>query len=368
MLFITVREGLRGLLFRNGRLVDLLTPGKHRMWNPLVDHDVDFVSVAAGVVEVTPDLDIERVLSPRDGYVLDVPSDHAGLVTRDGRPFAVLRPGRWVLWQVAAVHEAEVVDLTGLDTEIPERFRALVPNGLLFDVCVHAHERGLLYVDGAFERVLAPGRHGFSPWNRRIRVDRVDMRERELQVVGQELVTRDKAALRLNLLARFRVTDPVAATQAVEDLRDALYAEVQLAARTAVAGVTLDALLAERESIASGLQDSVQARAKAWGVQIARVDVKDVVLPGEMKALMNRVIEAEKRAAAQVIMRREEVAATRSLANTARLLESNPVLLRLKEIEAYKDIVERIPNLTVVVGGEDLQGKLRLALNPSGDA
>jgi hypothetical protein len=77
------------------------------------------------------------------------------------------------------------------------------------------------------------------------------------------------------------------------------------------------------------------------------------------------VIEAEKRAAAQVILRREEVAATRSLANTARLLESNPVLLRLEELETLEDIVERIPQLTVVLGGDELPKHLRIGLGPS---
>lgn len=367
MLNITVREGLRALLFQNGRLIELLRPGLHRRYNPFVAHDVQYLAVASGVVEVTPELDLEHVLDPSEAHVIDVPADHAALVTRDGRPFCVLKPGRWVLWQVAANHEAEIVDLTGLDTEIPQAFRALVPEGMLFDVWIHAHERGLLFVDGALQRVLGPGRHGFSPWNRRVRVDRVDMREREIQITGQELVTADKAALRLNLLARFRVVDPETSALAVESLNDALYAEVQLAARNAAAGVTLDRLLAEREAIATALCQAVATRATDWGVKIARVDIKDVVLPGEMKALMNQVIEAEKRAAAQVILRREEVAATRSMANTARLLEANPVLLRLKEIETWKEIVERIDNLTVVVGPEDLKGQLRLAMNPGAE-
>ena len=104
----------------------------------------------------------------------------------------------------------------------------------------------------------------------------------------------------------------------------------------------------------------VTERVLAWGVHVARLDIKDVVLPGDMKVLLNQVIEAEKRAAAQNILRREETAATRSLANTAKLLEANPVLLRLKELELYKELAERIPNLSVIVSPSDVQRQLQL--------
>jgi hypothetical protein len=95
-------------------------------------------------------------------------------------------------------------------------------------------------------------------------------------------------------------------------------------------------------------------------VEIRRLEIKDVVLPGEMKTLLNQVIEADKRAAAQNILRREEVAATRQLANTARLLENNPVLRRLKEMEAVKEIADRIDKLTVIMAPADLHAQLRL--------
>jgi regulator of protease activity HflC (stomatin/prohibitin superfamily) len=90
-------------------------------------------------------------------------------------------------------------------------------------------------------------------------------------------------------------------------------------------------------------------------VRVERVGVKDVVLPGEMKTLLNRVIEAEKEAAANVILRREETAATRSLANTAKVMAEHPVLLRLKELEALKDIAERIDEVRLVVGSDGLK-------------
>jgi len=108
------------------------------------------------------------------------------------------------------------------------------------------------------------------------------------------------------------------------------------------------------------MAESIRSRAEGWGVELLKLDLKDVVLPGEMKTLLNRVIEAETKASANAITRREEVAATRSLANTAKMMEGSPVLLRLKELEAWKEIAERIPNLTVVLGGEQLMQRVPL--------
>lgn len=365
MLFtFTIEEGQRALLFHNGRLVEFLGPGKHRRFGLARNWRVQILRIADGVVPITPQLDFGHLVPAAEGTVIEVAPDHIALVTQDGRPFRILRPGKYLLWQVGALMETEVVDLVPLETSIPTTFRHLAGADILFEVWVHAHMRGLLFVDGELARVLEPGRHAFSPWNRQLRVEQLELREKELQVTGQELVTCSKVSLRLNLLLEYRFVDPVSMVQQIDSLGDALYAEMQIAARNVVAGVTVDELLEQRAVLSGTLVESVQARATTWGIQIARLDIKDVVLPGEMKTLLNQVIEAEKRAAAQVILRREEVAATRSLANTARLLESNPVLLRLKELEALKDVVERIPHMTLVLGGDQLTKHLRLGVGP----
>lgn len=159
---------------------------------------------------------------------------------------------------------------------------------------------------------------------------------------------------------RYRVVDPETLVAKLGSLRDAMYAETQLAVRHLVAGVTVDRLLEERAAHATEMIERVRTRARSWGVEVLSLDIKDLVLPGDMRTLLNQVIEAEKRAAARVSLRREEVAATRSLANTAKILESNPVLLKLKELETFKDLAERIPKLTVVVGAEQLVSWLRI--------
>ena len=150
--------------------------------------------------------------------------------------------------------------------------------------------------------------------------------------------------------------------RAVSNVHDAVYLMVQLAARDYVAGVTLDQLLEGRDEMTRFLEERTVSQAHAIGVRVERVGVKDVVLPGEMMALLNRVIEAEKEAAANVILRREETAATRSLANTARMMAEQPALMRLKELESLKDIATQIGEVRIVVGSDGLDKLLPAAL------
>ena len=119
--------------------------------------------------------------------------------------------------------------------------------------------------------------------------------------------------------------------------------------RDAVANRTLDELLNARGEIDPELPQAVQAMGAFadFGVEIASVGLKDVILPGEMREILNRVVEAEKQAQANLIRRREETAATRSLLNTSRLMENNPLLLRMKELETLEKLTEKVGRLDV---------------------
>ena len=173
-------------------------------------------------------------------------------------------------------------------------------------------------------------------------------------------MTADKVSLRINIIVRFQVTDPVRATEGTQSVREALYSEAQMTARRHVAGVTVDDLLEKRQAARAAMLSELSDRGEALGVSIAGIDLKDVILPGEMKAIFNQVIAAQKRAAANVITRREETAATRSLANTARMLENNPTLLKLKELEVLKDMASQVGELTVVATPDQLLQRMGL--------
>ncbi len=209
---------------------------------------------------------------------------------------------------------------------------------------------GLLIVDGALVETLTPGLHVYWKFNRSVKVEQVDLRVQALEVSGQEILTKDKVSLRVNLSASYQITDPVKARSNLTDFADHLYRELQFALRQAIGARTLDVLLGNKDALDQEIHAAVRAKVGEDGIDVRSVGVKDVILPGEMKNILNQVVEAEKAAQANVIKRREETAATRSLLNTARLMDDNPTLLRLKELEVLEKVTEKVDKLTVFGG------------------
>jgi regulator of protease activity HflC (stomatin/prohibitin superfamily) len=214
----------------------------------------------------------------------------------------------------------------------------------------------LLIVDGEFAKVLEPGLHAFWKFQRALQIESVDRRVQAMEVTGQEILTRDKVSLRVNLTALWQVLDAVKARGAFTSFTELVYKELQFALRETVGARTLDELLGDKGMLDREIGDAVRAKVEEQGFAIRSVGVKDVILPGEMKTILNQVVEAEKIAQANLIKRREETAATRSLLNTARLMDDTPTLLRLKELETLEKVTEKIDKLTVFGG---LEGVLK---------
>lgn len=360
---IRVKLNERVVLFKDGLPVAALGPGRYRVWSLRLteqrfDTSVLLFSALPEVRAKLPSAWFREVV---------IGSGERGVLFKDGVPVAFLRPGVHRYWTVDASVQLSVFDVTQPLPEMSAELERLIPSNEYIDVTVLAYQMGLRYEQGRFVSVLPPGR--YKLWTHpgaKAEIGVVDMRRQEVTIAGQELMTRDKVTLRLTLTAEYAVSDPVVVATKVQNLRDSVYTAAQLAAREYVAGVTLDQLLEGRDEMTRFMERRVTACTTALGVKIEHVGVKDVVLPGEMKALFNRVIEAEKEAAANVILRREETAATRSLANTAKVMEANPVLLRLKELEAMKEIAQHIQEVKVVVGADGLQSLLPAQLLTNG--
>ena len=215
---------------------------------------------------------------------------------------------------------------------------------------VEAFEKGLRFRDGRFVEVLEPGRYRVARIFAKEEIRKVDLRLRTMILPGQEMLTLDKVTLRVTMLAKMRVADPVVALLKVDDFVAQLYGDVQLALRDAVGAVELEAAIGQKGRLGEQVVMAVKEKALAYGVELVDAGVRDVILPGEMKAILNQVMEAKKKAEAALIMRREEVAATRSLANTAELLAKSPVMMKLKELEALEKVAAR--GATIVVAPE----------------
>jgi regulator of protease activity HflC (stomatin/prohibitin superfamily) len=363
---VVIGDGERGLVYRNRQFAGVLAPGVHRWFDPLkrvevVVHDIGKAEYAGKDVDR-----LVAVLGARlaETFVLaDLATDEVGLVLKDDRREDVLAPGtRKLYWKglvSVRVQSVSLADGLDVDAAVVKRLRQL---GMLERVAVSLivpeETAGLLFVDGKLVRTLGPGAYAFWNFQKNVAVEMIELRVQSMEVSGQELLTRDKVSLRVNLAASIRITDPVAARTRVAKHGDYVYRELQYGLRKAVSAKSLDELLGDKASLDADIFGYVRGRVTDLGIEVLGVGIKDVILPGEMKEILNSVVQAEKAAQANVIRRREEANATRSLLNTAKLVEGSPVLMRLKELEALEKVTEKIDKLTVFGGLEGVLQQL----------
>jgi regulator of protease activity HflC (stomatin/prohibitin superfamily) len=208
-----------------------------------------------------------------------------------------------------------------------------------------------MFVDGRFEKVLQSGVYYWWKNAITLHISKVDKRQQQLEINGQEILTKDKAALRINAWAQYKVVDIQKAVLDNKEYDMQLYVAFQLSLREYIGGFTFDELLEKKDSIAAFVLQQVQSNAAALGVSVAGFGIRDIILPGDVKEIMNQVLVAEKKAQANSIMRREETASTRSLLNTARLMEDNAMLWKLKEMEYIEKIADKVNNISVSGNG-----------------
>jgi regulator of protease activity HflC (stomatin/prohibitin superfamily) len=362
---VTVKDGERALLTRNGRLERVLAPGRYNLFDPLHQLKAELFSVVqtelsaerfAVIKAARPDLAAELF------EAVETRANEIAIVSLDGRPVHLMTPWQTrVYWKVATAVDVERIDVAE-DLRVTARHLAMVqPNraGVITEAVVENHEAGLLTVEGRLIERLAPGRHAFWIAGRKIEVKRLDLRPQAVEITAQEMLTKDRIALRVTLTAFRRIVDPEHVVAVVPDVDAWLYRLVQFAIREAVAGRTLDEVLSAKSALDAELRGYVRERVAESGVQVTELGVKDVILPGEIRELVNKVVEAERLAKANLIRRQEETAATRSLLNTAKLMEENPLLLRLKELESLERLVEKVGRIDLHAGnGEGLDALL----------
>ncbi len=359
-----VRKHERALLFRDGDFVKFLEPGVHRFVTVLHTYTVERFDITVPVfghrlqdflIEKYP-RQVERMFD-----VVATDENEIAVVYHDGRVTLIMAPATRHLFAKGVhkirVERIDIVETLDVDLRLAKRLMAgndamlqAIADKAIYSRVVPEGHIGLLYVDGELTRSLAPGFHAFYAVERGVSVDLYDTRVQTLEVSGQEILTKDKVSLRINLTATYQLTDVEKAVRATKDPLDHLYKEVQFGLRGAVGTRTLDALLEDKVAIDTSVADHLKEHFEAIGITVKSVGVKDIILPGDMKDLLGKVVEAEKAAQANVIRRREETNATRSLLNTAKVMETNAVALRLKELETLEKITEKIGNISVYGG------------------
>lgn len=359
MLTKKIRKYEVGLHFRDGEFRGLLDAGRHWFFDPLGKVQVDVATQRSPWLSHEKlDVIVKSGALKDRAVVLDLKDNQRALVWIDGRFSHILPPGLYAYWTafrdvVVQVVEADAQNIRFQHKDYQVIVRSAMADRVLDAVAVEQGQVGVLFQDGNYVETLPPGKYAFWKNVAKVALVPVDLRETMLDIGGQEIMTADKVTLRLNAVVTFRVTDAHKALSTTDDVRQALYRESQLALRAIVGSRELDQFLADKDAVAKELEVTVRQRVMSLGLEVVSLGIRDVILPGEMKDLMNKVTEAKKAAEANLIARREETAAMRSQANTAKLLEGNPTLMRLRELEVLEKVAAN-SKLNVMLGEKGL--------------
>lgn len=354
---ILVGDTERVLLIRKRRFADILGPGECWIFTlgrqiELERFDTKDLVFASGRSDYL--VKEQPALVARWFTAVETGDSEVAVVYLDGKLSRVIGPAKRVLfWKAAVDVTFERIDVRA-EPEAPARLLAslarLGRESLVTFAIVDEGKRGLVYIDGRLVRELEAGTYGF--WNALAapRIELLEMRRQTVDITGQEILTRDKVTVRVNISAVFDIANVGLVRSTVKDVNEHLYRTLQIAVRQTLGKRTLEEVLADKTDIDETVSADVRREMEAYGVRVGAIALKDIILPGDIRDILNQVVTAEKQAQANLIRRREETAATRSLLNTAKLMEENPLLVRLKELETLEKIADKVDKITVVGG------------------
>ncbi|TQR97072.1 slipin family protein [Paenibacillus ottowii] len=353
---ITIKSDERGLLFQKGSYHKLLNPGTYLM-KTFQQETVEILNVAEPFF--VPDHDIRLFLTDplllEQLTVIDVEDHEYVLHYEDHRFVELLTAGKYAFWNMLKEHRFVRADTRqpAIDKALGQAFLSKTP-GFWKALQVASHEVGFLYYDNVLQGELKPGKYYFWLSTVNTEIKTIDMRQQQMDLMGQEIMTEDKITLRLNFVCQYRITDPLRALE-FKAYEEQIYIMLQLLLREYVGTMKLDDLLKMKQEIAEYVLTRLNEQSDEYGVAFTSAGVKDIILPGDIKDILNTVLLAEKKAQANLITRREETASTRSLLNTAKLMDENATLYRLKELEFMEKICEKIGTISLTGGNTLLE-------------
>ncbi len=212
---------------------------------------------------------------------------------------------------------------------------------------VNQYERGILFTLGKYSGMLEPGWRLVFPIIQSFQ--KVDIRTKAVDVPDQEAITKDNISARISAVIYYKVTDAAKAILEVEDFYFAVHQLAQTTMRNVVGEVELDSLLAKRDSIAQRIRDIVGETTSDWGLEVLTVELKDIILPEDMKRTMAKQAEAEREKRATIINSEGEVVAAENLAKAAKLMAEAPGALHLRTLNSINDISSDQSNTVVFV-------------------
>lgn len=357
-----INENQRGLLFKNGKFIKVLGPGKYRTFGDKVIEVVSLESFIYSEYCSTERLAQNKSFQQQTECI-EVGADEKILYFCDKRFVRPFFSGKYYYWKDGHERDFIRIDLNNpeIDKDVPREVFVFTNQHHYIKVCVKEYEKALIYFDNKLTKVLDPGTYYFWQTNVAVREHIVDTRLTQLNITGQEILTQDKVSVRVNFVCNYRITDFVKIYTEIDNYEEQIHIAAQLAMRDYVGKYRIDEILENKEQMSQYIFERLKAKENEFFVEFADAGVKDIILPGEIRDIMNTVLIAEKRAQANVITRREEVASTRSLLNTAKLMDENKTLYKLKELEYVERICENVGNITVN-GSTDLLSQLTTIL------
>ena len=350
---IRINTGMVGLVFKNGDYQKVITQGTH--WLYLNQNVIEYNLANEFIISVVAkEILLKDTVLADMLETVDVKDAEKVLIYENNNFKKVLTSGRYFYWKGLVNRTFKTIDTSKI--YITETVDKALFNNYEFNKYIRlfevaAYEKAVLLVDDVYTKILTGGTYRFWKNDTTIKIAKADMRQLQLEIAGQELLTKDKASVRINFYTQYKVVDIEKALLGNKEYDKQLYILMQLALRAYVGGYSLDELLEKKEDIATAVFDQVIKNTSQLGVQVLNCGIRDVILTGDMKDIMNQVLVAQKRAQANIITRREETASTRSLLNTAKLMEDNEMLFKLKEMEYVEKIADKVGEISVSGNG-----------------
>ncbi len=345
-----IKDNQAGFVFKNGIFKKMIPAGTYH-FSKMAGYQVEIEEMSGEVDILTVPYQVlaQDSLFQNSVIHIEIADGSIGFIYINGKLTTFANRREYTFWNVFDKYEVKVVSMKEvlMGAEVTKQMRSLIPGNLYTHVIVKEGEVGLVYYDHVLQHQLSRGEYCFWNYQYNITQNVLDLKQKELNIVGQEILTKDKISIRMNVACMYRIRDAVEFAATVSNLQAELYSAAQLAIREIVGNYKLDEILEIREQISQEIYEALQKKEHMFCVSFLTAGIKDIILPGEIREIMNSVLVAEKTAQANVIARREEVASTRSLLNTAKLMEENSTLFKLKELEYLERICDKVGDISV---------------------
>jgi regulator of protease activity HflC (stomatin/prohibitin superfamily) len=347
-----------GIYIKNNEIEKVYTKGKYWM---LFNKNIEKLNINEIIDEKYHAMFLENETLKSMVDFIEVLHNEVLIVYKNNQSYDSFYNKNVMIWKNSSQLKAVKFDLNSTDEikNLSKREMDILRKaGAIRIISIPSYHEGILFKDNEFNSVLKSGEYKFYNNETKISMVSFDTRPQTIEISGQEILTKDKAQLRINFMVQYQIIDLLNAYQSNKDFEKMIYQAIQLGLREFIGNMNFDDLMSDKNSATNYIIQKYQTQFQEIGLKLIDAGMKDIILPGEIREIMNRVLIAEKTAQANSITRREETASTRSLLNTAKLMEENETLWKLKEMEYIEKIADKVGEISIS-GGSNVLNELK---------